>query len=1282
MADDIWKDLNLQYKAPSYNLPSMGDSADWLGNFGASGLASIGELVGITPDYKMQQWRMDNPTAALASELLGTLIPYGGWTAAAGKIPKLAKAIDWAGDLSKNAFLSGALKEGVRQAPFEAGRVLASQVVGDQDLGTMAGSGAINLALGAGVGGILEGIASAGTRNLPLARLAPGVDISAPFQLQTRFLQDALTNAGRIRPENVGTVNKKIQDLRLLSRLEKLSDSKERYVTMLKDMETPKEADFLQRLFTPDDGKSGLRRRRFTSLDSDFKTEAAWQLAAQEAGLPKNFEDLGQFFRDIRFTGNNAARDSGIYDRSLVKNMDSIGDGWLMKQEADDGLFVMARKVRGELNKPMPDDRWVIFKTDRPGDFHLPSKKWADSMIRKNAWTPFTKTAEDGGVIYNAVKGMQDKIPYTNWKAISEGNPGKVKELVGKLIPKQVKQGSNELLGRAQDFMQEFFTPTRLQFTKNARANHIYTLAREAYDAAEAEGTRIVNGQVALDPAKSLVRAALTAKPQVNEATAMSIRAAIESLGPSDLADFNRIVRKGIHGEELARMHASGDISKLALEVAKRIDAIDTEVFQGLNKAQKATGQPVTKAMAGHYGLGREWKGDTKIALRGEDGEIKAIASADNRRAARRRAEFIKEEMAKEGQTVKVAEEFRQTDLESIPKDLKPLLRTPRFTMERGNIRGWHGDFEDRTASELIDTLERNVRGRMNYQANLSVNNLFQRDIDRLAIEDPLSHKILTGRLNDLAGHHSPFGQLQNQVADRVLAPIMGTNSASKIVRYTNSAMWHLQLGAGKLSYPITNALTFLQTVMPEVAFITSAAPERLASKYTYFAAGGEKGTLGSLGVLSPLVLMKDSMVQMRKPSAELMKNFERAINEGVIDPRLVEDYIGSSATKLRDLRSAISGPEGFVNWMRAASEFMPAQSERLSRGHAFTVGHIVAKDYMQMADPDAVYRFAKQFAEHTMFLYGTADRPRALTTPIGSFFGLFKNWMANYGASMLEYTGEGLLHGNWSPLLWQTAGTFATGGLAATPMMMAADGFAEMFTGKDMLELTYDAFQGENEWAANGLMYGLPAALTGASMYSMTSTPLANPMRDANQLFSIAHMDRLEYFKKAMGYGMGHWFATGRPPGDDPRFWEQLARATMPVSIYRPIAAAQDTMINSLSSGYPVIKDVSLMDRMWYALGFNPVDLDHAFNVADKLYASQEQRSAHTARLGEAFADAQLRGDSKTMDYILRQAYASGIDPSAVNRSAMARIKKEQTPMIQRNFKPEDWGRYLGLGG
>jgi len=248
-------------------------------------------------------------------------------------------------------------------------------------------------------------------------------------------------------------------------------------------------------------------------------------------------------------------------------------------------------------------------------------------------------------------------------------------------------------------------------------------------------------------------------------------------------------------------------------------------------------------------------------------------------------------------------------------------------------------------------------------------------------------------------------------------------------------------------------------------------------------------------------------------------------------------------------------------------------------------------------------------------------------------------------------------------------------------PMAGVADGFSEMFTGKDLLELTYDAFGGDNEWAANGLMFGLPAALTGYSISGRVASPWTDPIHNSNVLFSFAHWDRMQYLGKAAGHAMDNWFATGQNPGNDPRFWQLLGRATLPGSLYRTMSAAQEGAINSLSSGYPEMKGVNPIEKLFFAMGFTPAELERNRDIANHLYEHQAERQRMTSALSEAFAEAQLRNDNKTMTHIMQKAYLTGLDPSAVIRAAKSRYSKMTTPLLERNFSPQDILRYKSSG-
>lgn len=290
---------------------------------------------------------------------------------------------------------------------------------------------------------------------------------------------------------------------------------------------------------------------------------------------------------------------------------------------------------------------------------------------------------------------------------------------------------------------------------------------------------------------------------------------------------------------------------------------------------------------------------------------------------------------------------------------------------------------------------------------------------------------------------------------------------------------------------------------------------------------------------------------------------------------------------------------------------------------------------------------------------------------------GLFKNWMFNYMASMGEYTGQAFTHNNWAPLLWQTSGTFALGGLAATPVAWAADRFSQMWGGKSSMQMAYDQFGA----GGDAVMLGLPAAITGISLYSQVNSPLSNPTRDAASLFSMAAWDRVKYAGKTMGAAMDHWQTTGEHPGYAEGVRGLMARTFAPTTVYRAMATMSgDNSISSLGSGLPTVKDVSPVHRALYTLGFNPVELDRAQAVSTELYESQTKMKAQVTAYGKAWAEAELGKDNTSMAKIMRNAVTQGVDVSSVISSGLATLAKERQDVVERRIRPQDLGKYKSI--
>lgn len=1259
---------------------------DWIKGFGMSAVESIPELIGITPSTDTLAWRQDNPVGGFTSQLGGMAVPYMGWLKVASSVPRFAKAVQAIGDIQKAPVRTGFLRAGAELAPFEAGRLGISQIpgVGDKSFGEMLTETSMNLVLAGGVGGLIGGIAAAGKRDPKLATLFPGIDVNMPLTLQARKMREVI-DSGRLVGDDLDRARSVLFSTLNSARTEVLPAGS-RYVGKIShDFVPGAEIDTLEsqlnRLFRvrTNDPKNTLYTRAFAhGVESNFPNAAAWKDIANKSGFAEGFEEFGQFYRHVSFnsTGKGAGKISTAIDDKLTKNMESVDANTFITREADDGMFVLARKIAGKPGTGDKADQWTIWKTDQPARFLPDADRWSKMILNEHAWIPGANAAADGGPVYNALNKFTQDMPLRNYMSLG-ANPSKVGEAISALLPKDLVGKGSEAFARASEAFREYLAPRIHQFKKSWRANWLTNAMKLAYDNAETMTQRLMNGEIKVELGKNLISAGLSGE-RVGSLGFIPVRDAVMAVPEKDFSKFWKIWHEGLTPEAIAAQRAKGHTPETdhlfdpsVMKLVQELDRVDQYVWTGLNKAEDAVNRPPTENLVGRYGLGRAWEGDTRLVIRNESDEVVGLAGGPNRRSAKANAEQLVKENP--GWQVKGEYSLSQGD---IPADVKPIIYAASYTLERQGLRGFLHDTKPFTRDEFLQMYENQMRSKMKYQANLATDDILGSGFDKLLREDPAAFRMVNARRDDYAGVPSKFSRWQNQVTDAVLGPIIGENSATKIVQATNTALFNLQLGALKLSFPLVNAMTFLQNVMPETAFVMGKAPpERLAQFYSHFAAGGTKGPVGGIAALSPIKMMYGSFKEMAKPGVELSEAFERAVKDRVIDPRMVENYIGESATKVQDLRKALSGGKELAEWTRALSEWLPAQSERFARTQAFTNGHIIARDFLKSPtgsalNKDQAYNFARQFTENTMYLYAASDKPRIFTTPAGSAMGLFKNWMFHFLGAMGEYTKEGFRHNNWSPLLWQTTGTFSLGGMAATPMWWAAEQFSRQWNKKSALENSYDQMGS----GADGILYGLPAALTGISLYSNVNTPMSNPTRDATQLFSVVAWDRMKQMGKLGGAAFDHWQSTGQHPGQDRNTREMLLRAFAPTTIYRSFGAMSEPgQIIQMGTARPQLKDMPPMSRWLYAFGFNPVELDRATAISQELYTKHSNMKAAQTKLGNAWADAEQSGRSEQMGLIMRQAVTWGVDVGKVIEEGMREMTRRRLDVVERTMRPAD---------
>src|SRR5436190_806846 len=1262
----------------------------YLQGLAASALSGATELVGYTVPGATE-FRQENPVVGTISQFASSAVPYVAWMGGVRKFKTAMNVVDKIVGLEKAPFAAGAIKEAAILAPFEVGRVAASQIIPgtDQSFGDMVSSAALDLTLSAGIGGLAKTIAAGGTRARRIA--IPDLDLAAPPPLQLRKLKELL--AGKtLTIEQQGAANNRLKDLSERARVEEAPKQND-YIGKVNNNEAL--TRYLNSLFNMK-GNSGLLTKRFFAVGAKrgFSSESEWRQAAKWNSLPENFDETGRYFRELTFqpTGGeeaaavmkdlsdrflakkitmeelvaetakltddaNVAKRAANVDKELRAGMQSMGFSWLMGKE-ENGMFVLAKKTKGKFGEGKVNDRWVLFKTDMPGLYLPKHKAWQELVNGKLSWDVTAAPLEIGG-IYGLMRKFHEMFPKEFFETVATPHA------LAALVPKGLTKSSSELVQAVKDGSREYLAPASGQFKKQGLAQQVYMTAKLGHNEADTLAHQVVYGQL-LPGKHNLFREALSQgviNPEVD-----SISSITGPLSDSHLEQVVKLSNDLVDPANYDALVAEGVLSAEARQAADRLEALANVVELDHQAITEGLGLPYSPRPVGNLGLTRRWEGDPRILLADETGAPKIVVSAKNKRAAQEKAKRLIES----DPTLHIAEEVDISKTKGARgKDIQisPAIKS---TMEKGGglegLRGFKWDHDPVVRKELLQHWQEAYAAKFKWQAERGVDDLLAQPRAILNEIDPTTTRILNDRLRDLRGEPGKLSQAQNEAVDRVLAPMIGPNSASKIVSVTNTglSLWHL--GMGNVAHPIMNAITFIQTVVPEVAMILGATMKDL-THYRHALARGTRGPVGALAFLSPMKILVNSFRMMGNPDEMLQRLIARSGAAGVTQPRVAEEFIGLNATKVKDLRAAISSPGGFATWVKELGTWLPANSERMSRVHAFTVGYLTGKDVMGIVDEERLYQWAKEFTEKTMYNYTTADRPRIFTGPFGSSMGLFKTWMANYMAAMLEYSGQAL-KGNVAPLFWQTAGTAAVGGVAATPLYWIADGFSKAFTDKDILQQTYDNL---SEGPADALMFGMPAALTGISLYSQASSPFANPQRDASMLWSNVLWSRMQAMGRVAGNAYDHWHATGEHPGSTPAVWNALVQAFAPATIARATAAASgEDVINSLSSGYPLISNVSITDRVLYGLKFNPLELDKAMAIADTLFRKRDKANALVSELGKAFAEAMERGDGDAMSEIYMQATAWGLDPGRVLHSAQTRGQLAAEPLLERTFSPE----------
>lgn len=1265
-------------------------------------------MVGIEPGGPLQQYEQQNPAAALGAEALGIITPFLGWAkllkapAMASRVEKLTKAIE---ATTESPFLRGAATEIGKYAPLEAGYwgtgMLAGEQLADKTDGTFIGRGNLteqtltNLGITGGVGGVFGLLGAAGERVTPRQTVGAGEEKTATLQERLAIIENKLK-------EKPGDASLIASANKLRQRIRTEMPKRKKFVYDLEGATaypkggrpSQKPAESLNRLMKPKIGPSIERKvlgvgGQDTWLDSidELKriTETAG-IAGKEA-----FMESPRLIRPITSTGTK------VVDNTIGNNLKQVAEDWHMAKDRRDNLFVMARKL--------PDtNEWVVFKTQAPGQFIKGAQRYADEMMgRVGLYGKSSQRVlpESAGIVdtYNAVIRGADEIPAIELRGADLRKGGTVRiaeEIAKRSGADNFFRKNSEAWDNLKTFVNRYMTPAMFESRGNRLYLKIHAAAKMGLDAAESTAERMFLGGRSLGSAENIWQA-IRSGAQVHPEKG-SIKNLIDELykDPQEAAKFQEAVLSELSPTKAASELELGEVGTALMKKLEEVDQLQTK---GIRSVQEALGEELFVPRKRHYMLSRTWEGSHRIEIVDNAGKVVGYAGGKTKAAATRRAEDIVKAAKAEDNNWKIQRHLMSG---SFDEDLSLLANTTQrrsrefsrfarmavsapktMTKRRTNRIGYIGYGDNQwTKRDVEDMVYGHLRGYQRYIAQKTISAKLDREFQLLHQEDPQLAKTLAERMDLMFGKQHTLTKAQNEIMDTVLSPILGKNSASKIAATVNEWTFRWTLGFMNIGYNMANMLTFAQTALPQMMYLTST-PLASASKYWIHLPLVGKETRGLGGTLDIFKVVRQSFKEMGNPDPALWKNFTRAAEDGVWDPKFLEEYVGQKSLTKQRLGEIMTQPNSLVETIKYIGDAVPNVSEKFARAQSFAMGHIFFRDVMGVTDPEHLYRLTKEFVEKTQYLYSVGDRARMFTGPMGQMFGLFKNWMMHNIGWWAVYAGEGFAKGNWKPLLWSTATTVPFAGVAGVPLYSMADSAYQAFSDNSIMEDLYNNFYDygkEPSPIADSVFFGLPAFF-GFSLQNQMQAPFANVGNDASFLTNFVFMDRVKHAAKFGGQFIDNMLTTGGHPGGDQRTQELFMRAFAPKMFYRGAEALKGKMLESSSSGYPEM-ELSGYERAAYAMGLNPISLTRDRAIRDKIWSDHEAMKAQVTMYGRALADAERQQDWKEFDNIYMRAMYEGVPLDSITRSARAFRDKQQTPATERMAKEEELQNFTPVRG
>lgn len=990
---------------------------------------------------------------------------------------------------------------------------------------------------------------------------------------------------------------------------------------------------------------------------------------------------------------------------------------WAMKE--DGGLWTVMKRLQtgGEPPKPQvgkrgsfqfgpakvrQGDEWLVGKMDNLGkvapDAHKVARSTAEQWAKLK--DPFRQLATVNPINQNMNQTMALLDP-SDWKALRNMRRQKALAQVAPKISEKLKAmggpADQETVRRITDKLYDVVAPKAFKMSKDPVYGRFYSLLESAMHYVDDQAKRFVYGdpQTTGRLTKALAgdKGALTFGPHDGYE---SIASKVNMLSADELEQFKMVsyMQHPAHGAELKKMVDEGLISPNAFAVIEHVQAVN-KAFTGklVMPALEEAGRAGEVRWLEGYTMPRVFKGDSFVRVTDEAGKSVYLANGKTPLEAQKFANAVVEEAIASGKKWKAekaeSHAFRGVDeadnidevfksvyeqmgqsadaQEVVARAVRKMVANAAPSVRRGvptpkslstlrtGLRG-SVDEEVMTHEDVLKAIENHFHKLGRYAAVHTWKNRFG---DQMLT---WSKKGYETQFTDLHRKATQWlgveGQLTtqlNKLLQPVLGDVLGPKSATRIAAATNKLMANWNLFILNPTFAVLNLLTPLQTVAPWIAMMRNAPEDQVArisqQMLTRDAAGRPTGIAG---VVDPLKILWQATGLIRKPDEALKEFFSRGLSDGVLAPQIYDEFVGAHASVASGLRDAYA--KSGWEFIKETATHMSTRSEQWSRLVAFNSAYIVGRDLFNLSG-DALYRFMRKGTETTMYGYSVMDRSRLLTGPVGSTWGLFKNWQFHFIGQMSEYAGLALKDKTFSPMLWQGASALSLGGLGATPLVMLADGLAKWSSDSP------DSFSYMQEnWGkdvADPLFFGLPALL-GVSLQASSSIPGTDVVQDIEAMSNVVAWQRGKQAFGAIGAAADLWQQTGQNPLKDANIRDRMMSAFAPRAMFRAYSAMEGDYVRSMQSGQPTVRDLPLGAKVLHGAGFNVTEIEKHYIVGEQLYETQQRKRATIQALGETMAQAWIAGDYDAMGQIETRAMASGVDVSSVLKSANTRYRRE----------------------